>query len=94
MAHKDEVITFKVAADLAERIRHLPNRSEFIRVAVLSALDNVCPVCQGSGVLESTQRKHFEEFLRSHHIERCPDCTGVHLVCDHEPEAEGHVHSH
>ena len=49
--NKDEVISFKVGAALARVIRRLPNRSEFIRAAVLSALDHACPLCQGTGLL-------------------------------------------
>jgi hypothetical protein len=48
---KDEVISFKVGAALARVIRRLPNRSEFIRAAVLSALDHACPLCQGTGLM-------------------------------------------
>ena len=39
-AHLDEVITFKVESSLAEVIRRLPNRSQFIRSAVLAALEH------------------------------------------------------
>ena len=51
MSQKQEIITFKVDRELAELIKRIPNRSDFIRRAVLSALDNTCPLCQGSGII-------------------------------------------
>ncbi len=78
---KADVITFKVDPSLAELIDQLPNRSEFIRKAVLAALENTCPLCQGSGVLTPEQRKHWGRFTERHTVERCDDCHAVHLKC-------------
>ena len=47
--HKDEVITFKVESQLAEILKRMPNRSQFIRSAILNSLEHVCPLCQGLG---------------------------------------------
>ena len=49
MKKKTDIITFKVDATLLEALRGIENRSEFIRSAILSALDNVCPLCRGTG---------------------------------------------
>jgi hypothetical protein len=81
---KEEVITFKVAADLAEALAGMRNRSDFIRRAVLAALGNTCPVCSGTGALTVSQMRHWEEFTARHHMESCEDCHETHLVCDHE----------
>jgi hypothetical protein len=89
-ARKEEVITFKVDRELADRIRGVANRSAFIRNAILAALENSCPVCGGTGVLSAHQVQHWQEFAKSHHVEECPDCKEVHLVCDHD--AHGHEH--
>jgi hypothetical protein len=78
---KSDLITFKVDPALAELIDRLPNRSEFIRKAVLAALTNTCPLCQGAGVLSPEQRRHWTEFTESHEVERCDDCNAVHLRC-------------
>ena len=78
---KSDLITFKVDASLAELIERLPNRSEFIRKAVLAALTNTCPLCQGSGVLTPEQRQHWGRFTRNHSVERCGECDAVHLRC-------------
>lgn len=70
---KQDVITFKVDEPLRESMRGAPNRSEFIRGAILSALDSVCPLCKGSGILTPDQRKHWLTFTKYH---------AVHLVCE------------
>lgn len=45
---KPDIITFKVDAALRNALRGVPNRSAFIRTAILSALENACPLCGGS----------------------------------------------
>ncbi len=79
---KSGLITFKVDPSLAEAIERLPNRSEFIRKAVLAALANTCPLCQGTGVLTPEQREHWDRFTQSHRVERCGDCDAVHVRCE------------
>ncbi len=80
-SYKDEVITFKAEASLAEAIRNLPNRSAFIRAAILSALDHACPLCQGTGIMTPEQKRHWETFTENHHLSHCLDCDAVYLVC-------------
>ena len=60
---KQEIITFKVDSLLREKLRKIPNRSEFIRQALLSALERVCPLCLGTGTLNPKQKEHLESFL-------------------------------
>lgn len=78
---KDEIITFKVDTQLAEVLRRIPNRSQFIRSAVLSSLDHLCPLCQGLGILSPDQRNHWDEFSEHHAVQECGTCGSVHLVC-------------
>jgi hypothetical protein len=82
-ATKTDLITFKVEPSLAKLIDRLPNKSEFIRRAILAALENTCPLCQGVGVLTPDQRRHWDRFTKGHKIERCDDCRAVHLRCDY-----------
>ncbi len=77
---KEEVITFKVDASLAGAMKGIPNRSQFIRGAILAALDSVCPVCMGTGVLTIHQRRHWDDFAHQHRFEECPDCHVKHLI--------------
>ncbi|MFH1688545.1 MAG: CopG family transcriptional regulator [bacterium] len=78
---KSEILTFKVDESLRDAMRGIPNRSDFIRRAVIAALDNTCPVCQGTGVLSVDQRGHWDEFARNHIVQECGDCHEMHLVC-------------
>ena len=66
----------------------IQNRSEFIRAAILAALDSVCPLCKGSGILTPDQRRHWESFAKTHSLEECGDCHAVHLVCVANPDEE------
>ena len=78
---KQEVITFKVDLTLAEALEKVPNRSAFIRSAILAALDNTCPLCNGTGTLTVEQRNHWQRFAEDHRTERCAKCHAVYLVC-------------
>lgn len=74
-------ITFKVEEQLAQSLRGIPNRSAFIRNAILSALGNLCPLCQGSGVLDPGHRQHWEKIRATHPIEQCGECGTTGIVC-------------
>lgn len=80
--NKQEVITFKVDDTLAAALSKIQNRSEFIRRALLLALDSHCPLCSGTGVLTPHQKKHWEDFSQNHRMELCDSCQEYHLVCD------------
>lgn len=42
-------VTFRVAADLAETLRDLPNQTLFVEQALREALRDKCPACGGTG---------------------------------------------
>lgn len=65
-------------------MRDIPNRSEFIRGAIQTALDSACPLCRGTGTLSPEQKKHWEKFSRKHTLAECEECHAVHLVCTRE----------
>ena len=65
---KQEIISFKVDPALAEIIRMQTNRSEFIRKAILNALENNCPLCQGTGIITPQQKAHWDSFMQSHAV--------------------------
>lgn len=77
-----EVISFKADPALLDTMKGIGNRSAFIRQAILAALNSTCPVCSGTGVLTPTQREHWNDFSTHHHIEKCDNCSEIHLVCD------------
>ncbi len=92
LKEKQDVITFKVPESLREAMKGIPNRSEFIRSAVAAALDSICPLCKGSGVIMPAQRPHWESFFREHHFEQCSTCNAVHVVCDRSPKTPKNIH--
>ena len=78
---RQEVITFKVDESLLQAMKGVDNRSEFIRSAILSALENQCPLCNGTGVLSPEQKEHWERFAQDHTMEECDKCHEIKLVC-------------
>ena len=88
---KESVITFKADQKLSELLQDIPNRSDFIRKAVLEALDSTCPLCNGTGILTPSQRKHWDEFSEHHHIAKCSEGCGERILfCDYqEPGVHG-----
>jgi len=81
MKRKQDIITFKVDEDLREIMKDIPNRSEFIRQAILAAAGGVCPLCNGSGILTPNQKRHWEDFSRHHSVKRCRECDERVLFC-------------
>ena len=86
--HKSEIVTFKVDYTLLDLMKGIRNRSEFIRSAILNALENACPLCKGTGVLSPRQKEHWEAFSQDHTIRECADCHELHLICSAEAETE------
>jgi hypothetical protein len=78
---KTEIVTFKADESLMNAMKGIPNRSEFIRIAVLDALDSVCPLCRGTGVMTPDQKNHWNSFRVDHDLEECDECHSLHLVC-------------
>lgn len=93
---KESVVSFKTDEKLARLLHALPNRSEFIRRALLEALESTCPLCQGSGILTPAQREHWDAFSEHHRIAQCADgCGETILYCDYQrlgAEIEGGPH--
>jgi hypothetical protein len=78
---RHEIVTLKVDPELVEAMKHVPNRSAFIRSAILNALDSACPLCQGTGVLTPKQKEHWDAFTEDHSLQECRQCNELHLVC-------------
>ncbi len=79
---RSEIISFKADESLVDALSGVPNRSEFIRNALLSALENTCPLCGGTGVITPNQRKHMRELEQNHSFKVCSGCREVKIVCD------------
>ena len=78
---KDKIFTFKADSEMSELLEDMPNRSAFIREAIVSALEVRCPLCQGNGILTQEQRRHWERFLEHHQLEQCQTCHALHITC-------------
>jgi hypothetical protein len=69
-------VTFRVAADLADALRVLPNQTSFVEAALRSALGRTCPSCEGSGripwnsvVVSDFRRAELPRLDRSHAVQ-------------------------
>lgn len=80
---KEQTVTFKVDEELFRLLNRIPNKSEFIRSSILRSLDNTCPLCNGTGIMNTCQKEHWDSFARHHHLTECSDCNSVYLTCDH-----------
>lgn len=88
MTEKTEVISFKADEELAAMLRNVPNRSDFIRNAVLEYMQNTCPLCSGTGLISISQREHWEKFSKTHSIEKCSDCNELYIKCNGKERQE------
>jgi hypothetical protein len=88
---KPHVITFKADPSLEEALRRIPNRSEFIRGAILASLENLCPLCEGTGLLSPNQKAHWQALAATHSVDECQGCHETHLVCKSTPETAIHT---
>ncbi len=79
---QERTFTFKVGEELAGQLDRIANKSEFIRKAILAALEQDCPLCHGAGLLTPEQRRHWQHFLSLHTLARCDECNAVHFVCN------------
>lgn len=86
---KSEIVTFKADEKLLAALEGIPNRSEFIRNAVLSALGSVCPLCDGTGILTPSQKDHWDDFTADHDVEECSDCHELYVVCANKQKGGG-----
>lgn len=93
MSHRSmhEIVTFKADRALLDALQGLANRSEFIRSALLAALENVCPMCKGRGILTPNQKRHWAAFTADHNLAECDDCHEFHLVCAGRPRPVVHA---
>ena len=82
MTEKTEVISFKADGELASVLKHMPNKSDFIRNAVLEYMQNTCPLCRGTGTISVAQRAHWDKFIKTHSVEECKDCHELYIKCN------------
>lgn len=86
-----QIVTFKAAKSLMAAMKGVPNRSQFIREAILAALDSTCPLCRGTGILTPQQKGHWDTFSASHAVQECQECHEFRLTCENEG-SDDHAH--
>ena len=74
---KSQIVAFKVEEELATFLDALPNKSEFIRKAILAQFAMNCPLCSGSGVVEKGIHDHFQPLIGEHTTRPCEKCKTV-----------------
>jgi hypothetical protein len=80
---KKQVVAFKVESELAEFLGKLPNKSAFIRKAIVAQLGMACPLCQGAGVVLPGLHDHYAPVLARNNVRPCDGCgTPVRLPRD------------
>jgi hypothetical protein len=71
---KSEIVAFKVEKDLAEFLNKLPNKSDFIRKAIIAQFGMACPLCAGTGVVPRGVHNHYKPLLGEHNTRSCARC--------------------
>src|SRR5205814_7889962 len=70
-SQKSQIVACKVEEELAEFLDKLPNKSEFIRKAILAQFGMTCPLCTGSGVVARGIHDHFRPVIAEHSTRPC-----------------------
>ena len=73
-SQKKQIVAFKVEDDLADFLDKLPNKSEFIRKAILAQFGMTCPLCTGTGVVDKGLHDHFKPVIVAHTSRPCEKC--------------------
>jgi len=81
---KTAVVAFKVEPELADILDRLPNKSEFIRKAIVAQLSMACPLCRGGGMLPRGLHDHFAPLLERIASRPCDGC-GKPQPVPHDP---------
>jgi hypothetical protein len=74
---KSEVVAFKVEKGLADLLNKLPNKSAFIRKAIMAQLSMACPLCNGAGSVSKGIHDHYGPLLARMSSRHCDGCGNV-----------------
>ncbi len=89
---KQTVVSFRVDQHLAEALNNLPDKSTFIREAILRRFHTVCPFCKGRGVMPQMIADHLTQRLPDEETVECSCCHYAYplaLVQEQVAEADG-----
>lgn len=71
---KTAVVAFKVEEELAHFLNDLPNKSAFIRKAIVAQMSMACPLCHGSGQVSRWIHDHYLPLLTAWANRSCEGC--------------------
>src|SRR5439155_11975940 len=72
--NRSKIVAFKVEEELAEFLNDLPNKSDFIRKAILAQFGMTCPLCAGSGVVPRGVHDHYKPVIAEYSHRACEKC--------------------
>lgn len=67
-------VGFKIDEETAAFLDSLPNRSEYVRRAILQYLSRVCPLCDGAGAVPIGVHDHYAGRVDEHRTVHCVGC--------------------
>lgn len=73
-SNKSKIVAFKVEEELAEFLNNLPNKSDFIRKAILAQFGMTCPLCEGTGVVARGIHDHYKPIIYKENKRSCDKC--------------------
>ncbi len=76
-SQKSNIVAFKVEDELAVFLNNLPNKSEFIRKAILAQFGMTCPLCTGSGVVPRGVHEHYGPVIKAQNKRPCEKCKSA-----------------
>jgi len=82
------VVTFKVEEEVAAFLDAMPNKSDFIRKALLNALLEPCPICNGKGSVPRSLAADLEMIFKKREFVPCSFC-GYEFPLDSEKSRKG-----
>ena len=88
---KSKIVAFKVEEELAEFLNNLPNKSDFIRKAILAQFGMTCPLCTGTGVVPRGIHDHYAPVIHDrnkHPCEKCKSPVEIPLNAEAVPPGE------
>jgi len=71
---KTASVAFKVEDELAQLLDQLPNKSAFIRKAIMDQLGQACPFCHGKGVVPPGAHDQYRALIDSAARRPCDAC--------------------
>ena len=74
---KSKIVAFKVEEELAEFLNDLPNKSDFIRKAILAQCGMTCPLCTGTGVTPRGVHDHYKPVIAERNTRPCEKCKSA-----------------